>query len=71
MWSIDILDISDYKIWNDERCGHIFVIIDNFSNYTWCIPLKNKNAQTVTNEFLKNLTQSERKPFKKESDRRK
>ena len=31
------------------RC--LFVFVDSFSNFTWCIPLKNKNAQTIQDEF--------------------
>ena len=35
----------------------------------WGIPLKNKDAQTITNEFSNILTTSKRKPLKLESDR--
>ena len=35
----------------------------------WAIPLKNKNSQTITNEFSNILTTSKRKPNKLESDR--
>ena len=35
----------------------------------WGIPLKNKYAQTITNEFSNILTKSKRKPIKIESDR--
>ena len=48
---------------------YIFIIIDNFSKYTWCIPLKNKYSQTLTTECSNILTKSKRKPLKIESDR--
>ena len=35
----------------------------------WAIPLKNKYSQTITNEYSKILTTSNRKPLKIESDR--
>ena len=35
----------------------------------WAVPLKNKNSQTITNEFSNILTKSKRKPLKLESDR--
>ena len=35
----------------------------------WVIPLKNKNSQTITEEFSNNLTTSKRSPVKLESDR--
>ena len=43
--------------------------MDNFSKYLWAISLKNKNGQTITNEFSNILTTSKRKPIKLESDR--
>ena len=39
------------------------------SKFLWCIPLNNKNSQTIINEFSTILTTSERKPLKTESDR--
>ena len=69
IWSTDLKDMSDYKVLNKKRFGYIFVIIDNFSKYTWCIPLKNKNDQIITDEFSKTLTTLKRKPNKIESDR--
>ena len=57
IWSIDLADISDYKTSNNRKFRYIFVIIDKFSKYTWSIPIKFKNIQTV-NEFSKILTTS-------------
>ena len=51
IWSIDLADMIDYKISNNKQFRYIFVIIDSFSKYLWAIPLKNKNSQTITDEF--------------------
>ena len=59
----------DYKISNNKGFRYIFVIIDNFSKYTWCIALRNKNSKTITDEFSDILSKSKRKPLKIESDR--
>ena len=59
----------DYKISNNRGFRYIFVIIDIFSTYFWCIPLKNEHSQTITNEFSNILTTSKQKPLKIESDR--
>ena len=59
----------DYKISNKKGFRYIFVIIDNYSKYLWAILLKNKNGQTITNEFSNILTTSKRKPLKIESHR--
>ena len=69
IWSIDLLDMIDYKISNRKGYRYIFIVIDNFSKYLWAIPLKNKYSQTITNEFSIILTTSKRKPLKLESDR--
>ena len=39
-WSIDLGDMVDYKISNNKGYRYIFIIIDNFSNYLWAVPLK-------------------------------
>ena len=69
IWSIDLDDKIDYKISNNKGIRYIFVILDNYSKYFWAIPLKNKKSQTITNEFMKFLSKSKRRPLKLESDR--
>ena len=64
IWSSDLADMIDYKISNNKGFRYIFVIIDNFSKYLWCIPLKNKYSQTITDEFSNILTKSKRSPLK-------
>ena len=68
-WSIDLADFSGYKTTNNKGCRYIFVIIDNFSKYLCCLPLENKNSQTITNDFSNILTKSKRSAQKIESDR--
>ena len=69
IWSIDLGDMSDYSIKNNNGYRYIFVIIDDFSKYLFTVPLRNKNAQTITNEFSNILSTSGRKPYNLESDR--
>ena len=69
IWSIDLADMIDHKTSNNEGYRYLFGIIDNFSKYLWGITLKNKNSQTITNEFSSILTTSKRSPIKMESDR--
>ena len=65
--SFDLADMIDYKTSNNK--SYMFIIIDIFSKYLCAIPLKNKNSQTITNEFSNIITSSKRKPLKIESDR--
>ena len=44
-------------------------MIDNFCNFVWTIPLKNKYAITTKNSFENILTSSEGKPNLIETDR--
>ena len=69
IWSVNLMDISNYKFSNNERYKYILVRIDVFSNYTRCIPLGNRNSQTKTDELSKILSTSKRKPKKLQSDR--
>ena len=69
IWSINLVDMIDYKTSNNNGYRYIFITIDNFSEKLWAIPLKSKYSQTVTNEFSNKLTISEGKALKIESDR--
>ena len=67
-WSLNILDLKDYGPKNNRGYRYVLVVIDNFSNYIWTIPLKNKKAQSVKDAFENILKSSRRKPNLIESD---
>ena len=69
MWSIELADFSDYKTSNNKGFIKVFIVVDNSSKYLWGIPLKNKYGQTITKDFSKILTISNRRLLKLESDR--
>ena len=69
IWSNDFADMIDYKISNNKGFRYIFVIIDSFFRYTWCIPLKSKYGETITKEISKTLSTSKRKSLKLKSVR--
>ena len=69
IWSLDILDLKDYRTNNNRGYRYVLVTIDNFSKYGWTIPLKNKNAQTIKDSFENILISSKRKPNSIETDR--
>ena len=62
IWSSDIVELKDYGPENIGGYRFNLVIVDNFSNFGWTIPLKDKNAQAITNTFETNLISSKRKP---------
>ena len=69
IWSLDTLDLKDYGPENNRGYRYVLVVIDNFSNFAWTIPLKNKNAQTIKDSFEHIIKNSKRKPKLIESDR--
>ena len=69
IWSIDLADMTDYKNSNNKRIRYIFVMIDKFSKNLWCIPLKIKSSQMITNTFSNILSRSKGKPNELQSDR--
>ena len=60
IWSVDLVDLIDYKIVNNKEYKYIFIIIDIFSKFVGAIFLKNKNTQSITQNFSNILTKSER-----------
>ena len=69
VWSLDKLDLKDYGPENNRTYRYVLVIIDNFSSFGCTVPLKNKNAQSITKSFEKILINSKRKPIFLEVDR--
>ena len=63
IWCLDILDLKDYGPENNRGYRCVFVIIDNFSNFGWTVPLKSKNAQTINDSIENILINSKRTKF--------
>ena len=59
----------DYEDSNNKGFRYLIVILDNCSKYLWCVPLKNKNSQIITNGFSNIITTSKRSFVELESDR--
>ena len=68
IWSSDILDLKGYGPENNRRYRYVSVIKNNFSNFGWTVPLKNKNSQTIKDSFKSILISSKRSPKLVESD---
>ena len=54
--SNDLADFPEYKSSNNKRFRYIFVSFDKFSKKIWCIPLKNKYGETMTQNLSNLLT---------------
>ena len=67
-WSIDLIDRASLSKYN-KNYKFIFTIIDNYTEYAWAIPLKDKSGKSTTTAFKKLIETSKRKPDKIWSDR--
>ncbi len=61
IWQADLLILDAFSREN-KGYKYILVVIDCFSKYAWCVALKKKNAEDVTDAFEQILTNSKRKP---------
>ena len=43
---------------------YILTVLDGYTRYAWCVPLKNKKGETVANAFKDIMKKSKRKPNK-------
>jgi len=59
-WQADLTDLSSLKEDNDGIC-FILCVICVFSRYAWCVPIKDKSAQSVCNGFRHILNTTERR----------
>ena len=69
IWSLDILDLKDYGPESNRLYRYVLVIIDNFNEFGWTVPLKQKIAQTIKDSFESIIISSKRKPNLIETDR--
>jgi transposase InsO family protein len=61
-WSADLIDINQYASSNSNN-KFILTVIDNFSKYVFAVPLKNKEAQTITDGFEKIVNEQAEKTY--------
>ena len=63
------MDLRDYSLENNKGYRYVLVVIDNFSKFSWTVPLENKNAITLKKFFEKILLSSKRKSKLFDTDR--
>lgn len=61
VWAIDLADMVDV-VGNNDGFRYIMCIVDVFSRYAWCVPLKNKDAKTSWDAFARVMRSSESHP---------
>ena len=67
IWGIDLITMIKYTKQN-KNYKYILTVIDFFSKYSWCYPLKTKKSEEIINSFKDNFKKSKRKPTMIQSD---
>ena len=56
VWSLDLIDLKVYGPKSNRGYRYVLIVIDNFSEFGWYIPLMYKSAQTIKDSFGKFLS---------------
>ena len=67
IWGIDLITMIKYSKQN-KNYKYILTVIDYFSKYSWCYPLKTKKSEEIINSFKDIFKKSKRKPKLIQSD---
>ena len=67
IWGIDLITMIKYSKQN-KNYKYILTVIDFFSKYSWCYPLKTKKSEEIINSFKDIFKKSKRKPSMIQSD---
>ena len=67
IWGIDLISMIKYSKQN-KNYKYILTVIDFFSKYSWCYPLKTKKSEEIINSFKDIFKKSKRKPTMIQSD---
>ena len=67
IWGIDLITMIKYSKQN-KNYKYILTVIDFFSKYSWCYPLKTKKSEEIINSFKDIFKKSKRKPTMIQSD---
>ena len=67
IWGIDLITMIKYSKQN-KTYKYILTIINFFSKYSWCYPLKSKKSEEIINSFKDIFKKSKRKPTMIQSD---
>ena len=67
IWGIDLITMIKYSKQN-KNYKYILTVIDFFSKYSWCYPLKTKKSEEIINSFNDIFKKFKRKPKLIQSD---
>jgi Integrase core domain len=68
LWEMDLIDIQNFSRQNKGN-KYILAVIDCFSRFAWCIPIKKKTPSEIIRAFDILFSGTSRRPIKLQSDK--
>lgn len=68
LWEMDLIDMQKYSR-NNKGFKYILAVIDCFSKFAWCIPIKRKTPAEIIRGFDEIFSSTNRRPVKIQSDK--
>lgn len=68
LWEMDLIDMQKHSR-NNKGHKYILAVIDCFSKFAWCIPIKRKTPAEIIKGFDEIFSSTNRKPIKIQSDK--
>ena len=64
IWNADLIIMPQEISKGDKPYKYILTVLDGYTRYAWCVPLKDKKGETVANAFKDIMKKSKRTPNK-------
>lgn len=68
LWEMDLIDMQKFSR-NNKSCKYILAVIDCFSKFAWCVPIKRKTPDEIIKAFDCIFANTTRRPIKIQSDK--
>lgn len=68
LWEMDLIDMQKFSR-NNNGHKYILAVIDCFSKYAWCVPIKRKTPDEIIRGFNVIFSATNRRPMKIQSDK--
>lgn len=68
LWEMDLIDMQQFSR-NNKGNRYILAVIDCFSRFAWCVPIKRKVPSEIIRAFDEIFSSTSRRPVKIQSDK--
>lgn len=68
LWEMDLIDMQQFS-WHNKGNRYILAVIDCFSRFAWCVPIKRKIPSEIIRAFDVLFSDTTRRPIKIQSDK--